>query len=296
MTTTPETPESGGRHHLVDALETSIRIGLIALMVVWCFFVLRPFVVLLAWAVIIAEACYPLYERLETAFKGHRWLAATVVTLMVLLLLLVPVRLLTETLVEDIQTLAAALEQGSVEIPPPPEHIRTWPLIGGWLDQSWGLASRNVHAAITSVEPQLKSLGTRALSSAVRSAFDLAQFLAAILIAGVLLANTKRVYGFVHDLAYRVAGDKGHAVGLIAEETIRSVTREYRLSRCRDPRRGALGHALLAAQHHPDRSLSDTAASRHLCFCHWQRHYRGLVPRLVPICRVDRQRPQTDRP
>ena len=73
MTTTPETPESGGRHHLVDALETSIRIGLIALMVVWCFFVLRPFVVLLAWAVIIAEACYPLYERLETAFKGHRW-------------------------------------------------------------------------------------------------------------------------------------------------------------------------------------------------------------------------------
>ncbi len=72
------------------AVETSLRIGLIALLVIWCFQVVRPFISLIVWGIIVAIAIHPLYLRLGRLTGGRNGLSATILVAGLLLLLLVP--------------------------------------------------------------------------------------------------------------------------------------------------------------------------------------------------------------
>ena len=43
---------------------------------------------------------------------------------------------------------AAAWQAGSLQVPPPPEGVADWPLIGTSVYEAWSLASQNLEAAI----------------------------------------------------------------------------------------------------------------------------------------------------
>jgi predicted PurR-regulated permease PerM len=53
------------------AVDAAIKIGLIALLAVWCLEIVRPFMLPLIWGVIIAIASYQGFVRLERALGGH---------------------------------------------------------------------------------------------------------------------------------------------------------------------------------------------------------------------------------
>ena len=50
------------------ALEVSIHIGLIILLVAACLVILRPFLPLVVWGIIVAISVYPGYGKLQRAF------------------------------------------------------------------------------------------------------------------------------------------------------------------------------------------------------------------------------------
>ena len=79
------TPDLAKRKTQVnDALEVSIQVGLAALLVISCLLILRPFIPLLLWGIIIAIASHPTYIKLERRFKGRRIWAAVVWSLVLL--------------------------------------------------------------------------------------------------------------------------------------------------------------------------------------------------------------------
>ena len=67
--TQPATPDD--KAFLNRALETTIRIGLVALLAVWCFRIVEPFIIPLVWGLIIAVASHPAYVRLRTLLGGR---------------------------------------------------------------------------------------------------------------------------------------------------------------------------------------------------------------------------------
>ncbi len=58
------------------ALEASIRIGLVALLVLWCFQLARPFITPAVWGVILAIALHPAYVIVRHALGGRSAAAA----------------------------------------------------------------------------------------------------------------------------------------------------------------------------------------------------------------------------
>jgi len=76
------------------AVEASIHIGLVILLATTCFFILRPFIPLIAWSIIVAIAVYPRYRQLQLVLGGRGVLAAVFATLLLLAFLIVPVVLL----------------------------------------------------------------------------------------------------------------------------------------------------------------------------------------------------------
>jgi predicted PurR-regulated permease PerM len=94
------------------ALEASIYIGLAILLVVACLLILRPFVPLLAWGIIIAVAVYPGFRKLQVVLGGRQVLAGVVCTLILLTVVILPTILLAESLVQGIQVATAQLKEG----------------------------------------------------------------------------------------------------------------------------------------------------------------------------------------
>ncbi|HYN39359.1 MAG TPA: AI-2E family transporter [Rhodospirillales bacterium] len=207
------------------AVEAAIRIGLVVLLVAWCYDIVRPFVIPFVWGLIIAVAVYPGYRPLESFLGGRRALAATLVSLLLLVILIGPTVMLAGTLVEGAQRVAQELMEGTPALPPPPPGIAEWPLIGAPLAKFWTLAADDLGRALAQIRPQIAAGGRLLLSVAANVGLGIVQFVIAIIIAGVLLAQAHRGDGVANAIALRLAGERGPAYADLMQATIRSVAR-----------------------------------------------------------------------
>jgi len=205
-------------------LEASIHVGLAILLATACLLILRPFVPLLTWGIIIAVSAYPNYLRLRASLGGRGGVAAVLFTLILLVLLGVPVVLLAGTLVEGVQSLVAHFKDGTLLIPPPPASVERWPMIGGPVSSMWTLASTDLPQALRSFAPQIKAAVPGLFSASAEIGLTVLQFALAILVAGALLANAQAAYELTCSLANRLFGTHGPEFQRLIGATIRSVT------------------------------------------------------------------------
>ena len=206
------------------AIELTLRVGLLLALVGWCVWLLLPFIEPLVWGTIIAIAVHPGYESLSARLGGRPRLAAVLVTLAGLLVLRGPLTLLTVSLVA---TIAAMTQRMGVDvaIPPPPTQLQQIPLVGEPIAQLWTLASVNLGAALAQIGPQLRVAAGWLLALVADTGFSLVKFVIAIIIAGVLLAHSRRAATAAHALAERLVGERGRHFADLAEQTVRNVTR-----------------------------------------------------------------------
>jgi predicted PurR-regulated permease PerM len=206
------------------ALEVFIHVGLVVLLSAACLLILRPFLALIAWGIIIAIAVYPAYRKLRNLLAGRGKLAAVLCSLLFLAVLIVPVVLLAQTMIGGVETLSAQAKNGTLSIPPLPENVRSWPIIGLPLKNIWTMASTNLTGLITSLAPQIKDLLPKFLSASAGIGLTVLQFILSILIAGVLLASASGCAKVTHALANRLFGNQAEEFEKLAESTVRSVT------------------------------------------------------------------------
>jgi predicted PurR-regulated permease PerM len=215
---------SNDKLFVARALEAAIRIGLVALLLYWCFKIGQPFIEIIIWGIVIAVAIHPGYDRLKSALGGRGRLAATLITLFALIVLLVPTYMLSDSLINAVQEYSANIDKGTLRVPPPPESVRSWPVIGEPLHTFWNLASNNLAAALSKITPQLKKFGIPLLSTAAGAGVGILKFVVSIIIAGVLLANAVGGGRAASTIARRLTGEQGTKAVELAEATVRSVT------------------------------------------------------------------------
>jgi len=217
-------PQPATENHFTrKAFETIVPIGAVALLAAWCFDIVKPFIGVLAWAMIIAIALNPVYEWLQSALGGRRGYASILMTLVLLVLLIVPAVALIDTLVTGSQQLAEEWKDGDIKIPAPPEQLAQLPVVGKPVTQFWRLASNNLSAAVSRFKPQIKEASVWLLGAATSAGFALLTFVVAIGVAGLLLMNSERVKRIATLIFIRVAGAKGPAYLVLSRSTIRSV-------------------------------------------------------------------------
>jgi len=206
-----------------NVIDIAIRLGVIILIVYWCFNIISPFITPVIWATVIAISIYPLFRRSLAVFGGRNKLTATVFTLVGLALLVTPVVMLSGSLIDGVQFLSNALEEGTLQIPPAPEKVVDWPLIGGAVYETWQLAATNLTAVITKFTPQLKAVGNVLFSTALESGMGVLQFVISIIIAGVFLASAGFGKSAANVFALRLSPIHGEEFVTMASATIRSV-------------------------------------------------------------------------
>jgi predicted PurR-regulated permease PerM len=205
--------------------EIVIRVGVMVALAAWCFWLTRPFIFALVWGLIIAVAAYPSFVRIRDWLGGRGGLAATLLTALILVVLIVPVAMLTTILVSNLSELADKIASGSTVVPVPPPELATWPLVGPKLFHLWTLASSSLASALQEVRPQLVLVTGWLLSLTAGLGLGLLNFIAAAVIAGLILPRSASGHRTAVQVTTRLVGERGPGLALLAEHTIRNVVR-----------------------------------------------------------------------
>ena len=206
---------------LLDAL---IRAGLVAVLVFFCFRVVHPFLDLLLWSVILATTLYPLHRRLRARLGGRDGRAATLIVLVGLVVMLVPVYLLASSMMQSGEAAIATMKDGTFHVPPPSDSVAQWPVVGKSLHAFWTQASTDLTGLAQKFAPQLKDGTVALLGKLAGMGMGMLMFLAAFIIAGIVMAFGEAGQRSSVQIATRLFGtQEGPLVATLCTATIRAV-------------------------------------------------------------------------
>jgi predicted PurR-regulated permease PerM len=206
-------------------IDVAIRLGALGLLLYWSLVLVRPFISIVIWSVVLTVALYPVFEWMAFRLRGRRRLAAILTTILSLLIIIGPVTWLALGLIESLRAISERLDFSTLTLPPPSKSLKEWPLIGDAVYQFWDLASTNIGAALAKLLPQLKPLGSSLLRTGADTGIGMVKFLASIIIAGFLFVPAPSLADAIKKLARRLNSARGEEFVIQAGATIRAVSR-----------------------------------------------------------------------
>ncbi|MCZ0963488.1 AI-2E family transporter, partial [Paracoccus benzoatiresistens] len=227
----PDDPE--GRHsfspdriHLIEAriVDLVIRLFLLGLFAYLSLALIRPFLALVTWAIILAVALAPVHGWLVRLLGGRRRLSAVIVTLVTLLVVIGPVAALASSLVESVQALVHRIASGRLHLPPPPARLEALPLVGQQIHAFWTTASTNMESVLLNHRQILAPLGTKAIGLISGLGLALVKVILAIILAGLLLVPGPQLARGGRRIASRILAPRGAQFVDMAAVTVRNVS------------------------------------------------------------------------
>lgn len=209
--------------NVTQAIEIAIRLGIVFLIIFLCLQILTPFLSVIVGGAIIAVAIYKPFLKLTEKMGGQKKLAATLISLGGAMVILIPVILLSESLVGSAASLGAQITEGSLTIPKPSESVSSWPLIGEKVYTAWSAASVNLEVFVEKNSEQISVIGLKLLGLAAGVGLGILQFLISLLIAGAFLYGADSITNAMKKIAKRLVSEDGEKLLTLSTSTIRSV-------------------------------------------------------------------------
>ena len=204
-------------------INTSVKLGILVLLFYWCFDIVRPFLLPIAWGAVIAVSLYPLYQMLLPKLGDKKAITSTLLTLILLAILIIPTVMLSSSLFESVQNIKTGLEEGTLTVPPPKDGVKEWPLVGEKIHAIWSEFANDLTDAISTYTPQIKAVGKTLFSAVIGGGSGVLQFVISIIIAGVFMAHADKSVKAVKDFLAKLSPDNGERFAKLASATTRSV-------------------------------------------------------------------------
>lgn len=197
----------------------------LALVVVGCFFVLKPFLSALLWAVILTFSSWPAFRVLLGWVKGRRTLAAFLMTLGIATVLLVPSVVIVLTLAGDVKefanTTVAWVRQGP---PAPPVWLERVPWVGEELIALWREYAADSKQMLAAAEQLIDPLTSWILTIGKALGRGVLELALSMFLAFFFFRDGAQLGDRALAIAKRLAGDRGdHLLREVAGGTIRGV-------------------------------------------------------------------------
>lgn len=228
MATQLNSQENKSKNYVNIAIDLILKVGSLFLLIFLCFKILKPFLSILLWGLIIAVILFPVYHRLYQLFGNRNKLSSIVVMIVALSLMVVPSIWLVNQLVEGIRFLAGDLQVGNLAIPapklpPPSQSVADWPLIGPWLYDNWLQISENMGESLKGFMPHIKAWGERILGAFANTGLGILQFAVSIIISGFFLMFFENGEETGRLAFKKIAGERGEEFMKVTLHTIRNV-------------------------------------------------------------------------
>ena len=210
----------------INPINTYINIVLLTLLLVWSFYIVKPFATLIVWSIIVAVALYPLYQKVLGWTKGKKKGLVTSLFVLVLLgLIVAPTIRLTGSVIDAGTDFYSRFQEGTLEVPPPSPQVREWPVVGERLYGTWSSASADLEDFIVSYKDSIANSLSWVVEGFAGLLGSVILGLVALVIAGVFMSNADSGYNTGVRFMNRLRPGKGKEFMDMCTSTIRSVVK-----------------------------------------------------------------------
>jgi predicted PurR-regulated permease PerM len=216
---TTRTPPTG------DLARATLSVLVIGLLVVACLWILRPFFAAIVWAMMVVVATWPTMTALQARLGGRRWLAITIMTVAMLMVLVVPLVFAAVAIFDNAHRLSGWITgAANAPLPPPPAWLPGIPLVGEKLTGQWQQLAAASHAElVTRAAPYAIALAQFVVAQIGGLGLLLVQFLLTVVITALFYSTGEQAGAGVRRFARRLAADRGEQAVVLAGQAIRAV-------------------------------------------------------------------------
>lgn len=205
--------------------ELAIRLAVLGLLLYLAFSLVRPFISIVIWSVIIAVALYPLFVWTARTLGGREKLAAVLVTLFNLAIVIGPVTWMAMDLIESVSAISERVNWTDLSIPLPSDSVKSWAFVGEEIHRIWTLAATNTRELLLKIYPYLKPVGSLALGIVAGTGTSVLKFIISVIVAGFLFVSAPPLVNAMKMLARKLEAERGEQFVSLAGTTIRTVSR-----------------------------------------------------------------------
>ncbi|MFC4993330.1 AI-2E family transporter [Rubritalea tangerina] len=212
------------KNFIKNSIDVAAKIFLIGLLLVLSYNIIKPFVLPVVWAIIIAVAFGPFIDKVTKWLGGRRKMACVGFSLVAVAVLVVPVWLLASSSLEVVQYVAEDLKDNKVDfIQEAPEKVEEIPVVGKKVSEIWNMAATDLKGAIVATAPLAQDAATKLVASIGSGLGGIVQFVISFIIAGVLMINPAKGFAITSKVARSFDANRGEEFTKLTVATIRGV-------------------------------------------------------------------------
>lgn len=195
----------------------------LALLVLACLNILRPFFGPLLWAVILTVTAWPVFVWMKKRIPGRPILSAVLTSILIAIFCLIPVTYGVAVAAQAVKPVSQLmLDYSKGGLPPPPVWLKDYPY-GQSLYLKWEKSTQDRAQLIQDLSPLLKQGATKLGQMAGKVGVGLLEFALSLLICGFFLAYGETLTRSGQQTLQKLFGPKGGELLDISARTIRSV-------------------------------------------------------------------------
>ena len=205
-------------------IDQALTLAVLAILIVGCYLVLRPFLTALVWAAILCTTTWPLYLRLHVRLGGRDALAALAMVLLLSLLMLAPFIVVGATIADNAERMALwgrqLLASGPPEAPP---WVASVPLVGVTVADYWNSMAHDTAQMLAFLSQYVEPMRKFAVASGASVLGAVLQLALSIFIAWFMFRDGHAIAERLRIVGERIAGARGTHLALVAAATVRGV-------------------------------------------------------------------------
>jgi predicted PurR-regulated permease PerM len=208
-----------------DLTQTTLQVLSLGILIAAGLWIALPFLLSAIWASMVVVATWPVMLRIEALLGGRRAMAATLMTVILLMAFVLPFSVAALTLVQDSGAAIAWLQSlHTKSVPPPPGWLAEVPIAGAALTRTWReLISGGTENLVAKAAPYLTSVFQWFVSSVGGLGALVVQFFLTVIISGILYVNGEKTAHAVRLFGRRIAGAAGEESMILAGKAIRGI-------------------------------------------------------------------------
>jgi predicted PurR-regulated permease PerM len=205
-------------------IDQVLTLAVLAILIIGCYFVLRPFLSAILWAAILCTTTWPLYVRLHARCGGRDALAAFAMVVVLALLMLAPFAVVGATIADNAERFAqwgrAVIEAGPPEAP---DWIAGLPVVGPTIADYWNSMAHDTAQLLVVLGDYVEPVRKFVVSSGASIVGAVLQLALSIFIAWFIFRDGHAIVDRLGVVAQRIAGNRGTELASVATATVRGV-------------------------------------------------------------------------
>lgn len=207
------------------SITSFIRLAVLASLILWAAIIVKSFIGVLSWAIILAVAINPFYQKLVAKIGSKRKKIVTVFfTLITVALIAVPSYHIFSSVLESATETIGQIRNGTLHIAPPKQEVKKWPM-GEKIYSNWESASKDIKTYATTHKKFILEKGKGIFSSMLGIMGTLFLFILSLIIAIILMYNANSRYQSLVKFANKLIGKDGESIVIMSRNTVRSVVK-----------------------------------------------------------------------